>query len=117
MSQTPSCVHCAPRSPVRSSPKTNAERRNSVVRKFLKNFLAPSAMASARDSVKEAMKVVCQREADAAYHRSMKEFHRNEAANTNPHFDWWIFAEAKEAEKNENQDYELACRRVGQARA
>lgn len=86
------------------------------MRKLL-TALRGDPVVNARESVKEAMKVVCLLEAKATYHRTMRDFHGSAAAGIDPNQDWWTFAREKEAEKDEKEDLQHVLRRVDTARA
>lgn len=86
--------------------------------KLFHRALNGDPLTNARESVKEAMRELSRREAEANYHRRLRDFHETEAAEIDPNTDWWTFAQHKQEAQDHciEQDVELMRVRKAQAK-
>ena len=67
--------------------------------------------------VQDAMRVLSRRIADAEFHRTMAGFYTDRVIATDPHTDWWGFADAKQKQHDHQHDCLAEEKRIEEARA
>jgi hypothetical protein len=75
------------------------------------------ALARQRQRVHDLMRNVATRAGDAEASRVLADYYTDAALNTDPHTDWWIFAELKQNQVDYQDEHTLNLRRYGEAQA
>ena len=84
---------------------------------YLREHHRKSRLQNGDQKVQDAMRVLSRRIADAEFHRTMAGFYTDRVIATNPHVDWWGFADAKQKQYDHQLDCLAEEKRTEEARA
>lgn len=69
------------------------------------------------EKVRQRVRKVAHYSGEVEYHRTMRDFYRDNVSKIDPHEEWWVFAHNRQKQHDHQQDLAVEERRLEEARA